>query len=722
MASKTPDSEDEKAMAEKAKQAKAAAEKTPVATKAPEMSGGLISESAPVDPVAQGAGKMAEHIEGVKPDGTYMTPEERIAAHKAAKDTRFTMQNEPTVERGLVTQGERGLVPYQGTGGGSPPPPAASAGGVAGAGASKPSLFNRAVKGLTPSPTTLGLVGANAADFLIPRANDSTDAGYNVNTARDTAMSALNTAALVPMLMKKPSPATLGAAALLGGGTALYNRLSDYNKQHPENGEGYQYKTPQADANFWEQAPAVVQDAGHLASKAIRGLGDGVAYDLENYTPYPYLRDGAQKVVDYFTPKSKHPEFKDGQKILREATQSPVSQYAPEISEVMHPNLPKNVKQEADGTYTKSIYDKEGNYLGYGQSKTPYADEATNALKQGLTPQAQAIYERQKAIMDQNLSDNPPVASVGPGGELIQTNYDKDGRIVRSSNPEVRQRVDDILRNRAIQAQAAMPEFEEGHVERFQKFRDRVKAERDLEAAKGAGITNDPIANANTARAMEDAATRLGALTGKDPMSLLPELDPRYSNSVADTAREFLRARGQGRPMTQAEAVAQNLISTPNQIGNPIQAQQQKSAIQAFAPSEKVQEVRDKAEDRDLSRELTDKNAQLAREVSQANHEQTIKAQQQSHADTKLANRLTAIDKEMANLSKTPALETINKKRIEALRGEYNRLAGLDESGIYAQPQPEADAIPKVSSQEEYDKLPVGAKYTDPNGRTLTKK
>lgn len=744
MASKNPDPEDEKAMAEKAKQAKAAASEKVIVNNAPKMSGGLISEAALVDPVAEGAGKMAEHIDGVKPDGTYMTPEERIAAHRAAKDTRFTMPNEPAVERGIVPQGERGLVPYQPSvgGGGGTPPPASPSGGVAGPGAPKPSLFNRAVKQLTPSPSTLGLVGANLADYFIPRADDSTDTGYNINTARETAMSALNAGSIVPMLGVR-DPRVIGGAALLGGGMALYNRLKDYNAQHPEN-DAAPLQLPNASPNFWSQAPAAIHDAGHLASQALRGLGDGINYDIEHYTPYPYVRDaiqgGAQKAVDYFTPP-KTTKFEGGAKILREATQGPVSEMNPDdLHEVVNSQvkLPPNVKQEDDGSYTKSIYDDRGNYIGYGNSRTPYAAEAEKVLKQDLGPQAQAIYERLKAGHAQNSSSKPPVMKVSPSGEVIQTNYDEDGNIVRSQNPEVQRLVDERLRDRAQQAVAAMPEFEAGHVERFNKFKESVEAERALETAKNTGVSQDPIVNARTARIMVDSAERLGKATGKDPLTLIPAADPRFSNPVEDIAREILQRKAQNLGgMSQSEAVANALLLAPNQYRSPIQEESQKNAIQAFAPAQAVVNAEATKQYRDSTRDAQEAALKLRTENAQ-DRRGKAEATASTNLIKGLTRRLDTVDKDIAKYTEdlgdfskkagaAKNLVALNKKKA-AIQADLDKAQGLEPEEVDSEssaddntPQPNPSA-PKVSSKEEYDKLPKGSQYIDPNGRTLTKK
>lgn len=42
-------------------------------------------------------------------------------------------------------------------------------------------------------------------------------------------------------------------------------------------------------------------------------------------------------------------------------------------------------------------------------------------------------------------------------------------------------------------------------------------------------------------------------------------------------------------------------------------------------------------------------------------------------------------------------------------------------SGAYGYPKSASDNVPKISTQEDYDKLPVGAEYIAPNGKKLTK-
>jgi hypothetical protein len=603
--------------------------------------------------------------------------------------------------------------------------PATSA-AAAEAAAAKPGLFKRAVQTLTPSKGTVALIGANAADMVIPRADDSTDAGYNVNTARDTAMSALNTASLVPLLLRTKNPYAIGGAALLGGGMALHNRLKDYNAQHPEN-DAAPLQLPNASPNFWSQAPAAIHDAGHLASQALRGLGDGINYDIEHYTPYPYVRDaiqgGAQKAVDYFTPP-KNTKFEGGAKILREATQGPVSQMNPDdLHEVVN-SLPPNVKQEDDGSYTKSIYDDRGNYIGYGNSRTPYAAEAEKVLKQDLGPQAQAIYERLKAGYAQNSSSKPSVMGVSPSGEVVQTNYDEDGRILRSPNPEVQRLVDERLRDRAQQAVAAMPEFEAGSLERYNRFRGGVEAKRAFEAVQGAGVSQDPIVNARTARIMADSAERLGKATGQDPATLIPAADPRFSNPVEDTAREILQRKAQNLGgMSQSEAVANALIAAPNQYRSPIQDEAQKNAIQAFAPAERVNEAQAQNEDRDLARMQVNENARLQRESTEQTRQDAIAAGQERTKATLISRQLTSIQQQISKLSPNPSAAKMNAPRIAELQAQYKEMAKMDTTGIFGGEDVDSesdsgDITPQPTNAPTKESMKPGQTVVGKDGKT----
>lgn len=722
--------------------AKAAAVEKAAKSSAGEVSKGLVTEGAAADPVAKGVSAMDE----------YASPAERKAAFAANADRRFTTPNQP--EMRITPYGERGLVPYQppAAGGGAPPPPSGPA-----TGASSPGGAGGAPKSpwYKPSAGAAGLMGAYVADALIPRANDGTDAGYNVNTTRDTAMSALNTGALVPMLLKTKNPWAIGAAAALGGGTALYNRLHNYNTQHPENDSQHEYKTPNAQTNFWEQGPAVVQDAGHLASKALRGIGDGVGYDVEHYTPYPYLRDGAQKAVDYFTPPSATPKFEGGQQILREATASPVGQYSEEASEALHPKLGANEKLESDGTITKSVYDDRGNYLGYGnrsveKSATPSGavspqDGAQEILKQQLTPEAQAIYDRRKTIMDQSLSSKPAVMKVSPSGQLVQTNYDEDGNIVRSQNPGVRHRVDELLRERSLQAQAQMPEFEAGHVQRHENYLNGISnspdaavreseanrwaqynAAQQMERASAPRMTGDPLRDAPISANIANAAKGQAIANGEDPTK--PNVIAKYlpkengvgaleSNaSTNDLAMQALR--GTSMPSMINHAITQNFG------GSRTDEAENRRAIDQITKQATIDQKDDAASTAAERLELAKQTAQNTRDAKESARDAKESAMGAQRIKG-LEGRLDRVDKEiltnqtnLGDIGKKKGaalnLKTLDNKRAK-IQADLDKASGLEpEGGQEVAPTSDSgDTAPQTNSElnkesMEKDQVVVG--------------
>jgi hypothetical protein len=406
----------------------------------------------------------------------------------------------------------------------------------------------------------------------------------------------------------------------------------------------------------------------------------------------PFSGDSTlSKIGNYMLGPRDTPAFPQGATILREATQGPVSEMNPDdLHEVVNSQvkLPPNVKQEDDGSYTKSIYDDRGNYIGYGNSRTPYAAEAEKVLKQDLGPQAQAIYERLKAGHAQNSSSKPPVMKVSPSGEVIQTNYDEDGNIVRSQNPEVQRLVDERLRDRAQQAVAAMPEFEAGHVERFNKFKAEVDAKRALESAQGAGVSQDPIVNARTARIMADSAERLGKATGQDPATLIPAADPRFSNPVEDTAREILQRKAQNLGgMSQSEAVANALIAAPNQFRSPIQDEAQKNAIQAFAPAQTAEKAEATEQYRDSTR-AAQEDALKLRTQNATEQRNKVEATTSANLIKGLQSRLDRVDRDIAKYTEdlgdlgkkagaAKNLDTLNKKKA-SIQADLDRAQGLE--------------------------------------------
>jgi hypothetical protein len=626
MASKTPDPRKPLKTALELAEERAAA-----ATKVSEVSQGLVPETAPVDPVVQGAGKMTQHVEGA--------PATSAAAAEAAAANELTAAQK--LGRGAFNATQNKYV---------------RAGGRIGAGLA-------------------GSMALDAADDYIPRADNSTLGGKLTNAGRDFLYDTAQGA-----LLAGKKYGTIGGA-MYGAYDVARNALSG------------KYSAP--------DAPAPGQPFS----------GDSTLSKIGNYMLGP--RDT--------------PAFPQGATILREATQGPVSEMNPDdLHEVVNSQvkLPPNVKQEDDGSYTKSIYDDRGNYIGYGNSRTPYAAEAEKVLKQDLGPQAQAIYERLKAGHAQNSSSKPPVMKVSPSGEVIQTNYDEDGNIVRSQNPEVQRLVDERLRDRAQQAVAAMPEFEAGHVERFNKFKESVEAERALETAKNTGVSQDPIVNGRTARIMADSAERVGKATGKDPATLIPAADPRYPNPVEDIAREILQRKAQNLGgMSQSEAVANALIAAPNQYRSPIQNEAQKNAIQAFAPAEKVSEAQALNEDRDLTRVQADRNAAASRDLTERTRLDAITAGQEKTKAILIGRQLASIQQQISKLSPNPSAAKMNAPRIAELQAQYKEMAKMDTTGIFGGEDVDSDPAtrditPQPTNAPTKESMKPGQTVVGKDGKT----
>jgi nicotinamide mononucleotide adenylyltransferase len=614
----------EEAAAKKAAAAEAKAAKAAAQTPVEKMSGGVVKSTPKPDAVAKGAAAMDDYASGVKPDGSYMNAAERKAAFQAAKDTRFVMPNEAATQRSIVPvqQVDRTLATV--------PEQTATAATAAETGAAK--MAATAAK--TPwykSPKVAANVlggGALIANEIIPRSDDSTDAGYNLNTARDVASGGLSysmwtpavtylAGKVAPKLAQGPGYAKLAALGLagLGAGTALYNRLSGYHAANPQADEQYQYALPQAKANLWEQAPAAIQDAGHLASKALRGVGDGIAYDLNNYTPWPYVKAANDAVVRYVTPPSM---MSPDEPAAPAEPAAPTAQPSPETAGVQGP-LPQNVTQKPDGSYQKEIYGEGGQKYGRVGGTFEQMDRLSK-------PSEMSLAEDRRRKVD----------------EIIQAN-------------EWQKRVKQELDFRA----ATSPQAAEN-------FFDRAHAKEELQDAINQGPTKDPIRNAEVATAIANAAQRNSDVTGEPADSFLPASRIDFPNRNAELARQILSARSKGQDVSPSEAVAQALAQQPSTTWNPRQASLEKQAAEKPSPAMAAEnrEVNQAAAEQRLGFEaerLT--NAKKELEYAQKDAER----REQDAIDRAATKQLqTEVGLQRARMTATSQLSRLNKDLVAA--------------------------------------------------------
>ena len=496
MAKKKLTPEEVAAEAEKAKAAKPAAKSAKPS--AQEMSGGAVKPAPKPDAAAKGAAAMDDFINpnaGTKAAGQTSAEakaafQETRAANQAAAaaqaEKRFTMVS-PEEAASKATAAESGA--------------AKMAAAAEGAAAKSPGMLARAGRAVV-SPAFLAPLATSVADegipngtggYLVPpvpRADDATDAGYNINTARDAGVNAVNYGALTAIAknaLKLKNPYLIGGAALLGGGKALYDRLSNYHEAHPEADE-QSYALPEAKPNFWEQAPAAVSDAGRVASQILRGVGDGTSYLLNNYTPYPYLKQAndavASAAADYFTPESmKQPAQPEPQAPAQEPVQPPVN--------MEEGPLPANTERLSDGKYRQELYGPDGTYRGFAVGNQEQIDRLSR-----------------------------------PSAE----------EVARSA----RRRVEEIVErnNIARRAQQEREFRERTSPEAAQRFFDRVNSERALRDAMNRGRSSDPARNALLIQDIQNAATNVAEATGKSIEEILPA---DSSSSNVRLAREILR-------------------------------------------------------------------------------------------------------------------------------------------------------------------------------------
>jgi hypothetical protein len=550
---------------------KAAAKPAPEKPSAQQMSGGAVKPSAKPDAAAKGASKMAAAAAGVGGPVSGVRP----------NPTSFPA-GAPPVPTSFPA--------------GAPPVPGQPAANAAEAGAAKMSQAaeavprgGRIVKALT-SPVGLG-TSALVADALIPRSDDSTNAGYNLNTARDMASGGVGLGMFGPMvsravpylantvapqLAKGPLPAKLTAAALaaLGAGNAAYNRSSDYYAANPE-ADDRDYELPKADVNLYSQAPAALSDAGRVASQVLRGVGDGAGYLLNTYTPYPYVKKGYDAVVDYITP----PSMKAGEAAQPEAAEEP-TQPVPEEPMPQTPSgpLPANTERTADGRFEQKLYGPDGTFRG----------KATGSLEQ----------------MDRLAAPSEI--------ELQQ---------------RARQRVEDNIQQRlfAERVQKEREWRERTSPEASRRWFAQKAAEDRLRTALNQGSSKDPIRTAEVAGAMAEAAGSIASMTGQNAEDLLPQADVSRPNRRVELAREILRARAAGSALGTSEIAARALAGQPSSTWNQRQISLERQAAEKMA-TDLAQG--DRSERMALQEEAMAQREQTADAMAQYREEQTEMARQ----------------------------------------------------------------------------------------------
>lgn len=504
---------------------KAEAKPKPAKPSAQDMSGGAVKPAPKANAAAKGASAMDDFLSGTRADGSYMSGSERKAAFQATRDARFTMPGQAPVERAIVPvqQVDRTLATTAQPAANAAEANAAKMAQAAGDAATRGGRLTRALK----SPVTLGTT-ALVAEALIPRSDDSTDAGYDLNTARDAVSSGIGYGMLGPMvsraapylankvapqLAKGPWPAKATAAALaaLGAGSAAYDRLSDYSAANPE-ADQRDYELPKADVNLWSQAPAALSDAGRVASQILRGVGDGTSYLLNNYTPYPYLKRANDAVADYLTPPSM--------KSAAPAEQAPEPE-APRqdlVREALAGPLPPNTELLPNGQLQQKLYGKDGTFYG----------TATGSLEQMNRLAAPSEEEKQE---------------------------------------RARQQVEDNIQRRlfAERLQKEQEWRERTSPEAAQRWFAQKRSEAELRDALNRGGSQDPALNAEKVQDIVDAVSSASALTGRPIEELLPE----NGNRNVRIAREVLaRQASLRRSLTPQETGLLSLAMTPGSAPN----------------------------------------------------------------------------------------------------------------------------------------------------------
>jgi hypothetical protein len=539
---------------EAAKAAKAAAKPKPTKPSAQEMSGGAVKPAPKADAVAKGAAAMDNFVTGTKaPDQTAAQAKEAFAS---ARERRFTMPGGPEVP--------------------AAPPAAAPAANAVESNTAKMSQAAEAAKGpgvfrrfVAPSILPLAAAGANE---LIPRADDSSNVGYDLNTARDAAMGAINDgsiAAIAKNALKLRNPYLVGGAALLGGGRMLYNRLTDYNAANPE-AANRDYELPKADVNFFSQAPAALSDAGRVASQILRGIGDGVSY-VNTYNPTwkaaQMVGEGAKAVGNYFTP----PSMKGG------APETPVAPQTEGPESTSGP-LPENTQRLPDGQFQRTLYGPDGTLRG----------TATGSMEQ------MDRVPRTKAQDAQNAA---------------------------------RQQVMENIRRREEEERVAKEkEFRERtSPEAAENFFAGVRAKRELERAANRGASNDPIRTGDRVQDLLGAVSESARTTGQSPEQVLSEMGG--DNRIVRIARGVLSEQAQtGRQLSAAEIAARALSGSPSSTINPFQEAYERdaasklgAALQDENRGETLALQTENAEQAAQARAIDDQRAQEALKLQQEN-------------------------------------------------------------------------------------------------------
>ena len=651
---------------EEAAKAKAAKPKP----SAQEMSGGAVKPAPKPDAAAKGAAAMDDFI---NPNAGTKTAGQTSAEAKAAfQETRASNQ------AAAAAQAERRFTMVSPEEAASKATAAESGAAKMAAAAKSPGMLARAGRAVA-SPALLVPAAVGVADAVIPRANDATDAGYNVNTARDSAVNATTygtLAAIANNALKFKNPYLVGGAAALGAGKAIYDRLSDYHSENPQADE-QPYALPNAKANFWEQAPAAVSDAGRVASQILRGIGDGTGYLVNNYTPYPTLKRANDAVVDYFTPESmKRPAQPEPQAPAQEPVQ-------PQANSLEGPLTP-NTERLPDGRFRRQLYGPDGTYRG---------------TVTGLQEQID--------------------------------------RVARPSAEESsRKRVDEnIDRVRFTQRAQQEQDFRERtSPEAAQRFFDRVNAERALRDAANRGATNDPVLNAERVQDVMNAALAVAQTTNRPVEQVLADSD----NRNVRIARSVLAEQSSlGRPLTPQEIGLRALAMPPSSAVNysgddeTYQEAVEKQSLAKMTPAASDQN-RAEAEARqlaDAARTAQSESEKLAlRRESSAREDEALELRKQQAQTSQENTVLNQIARSQGRIAKfttelaNPLLLAEEKQKFQEqmnqAQGELNagyaraQKLGIDLGDSVPEAQPQANLAFNSVEEANAANLPKGTLIT----------
>jgi hypothetical protein len=157
----------------------------------------------------------------------------------------------------------------------------------------------------------------------------------------------------------------------------------------------------------WDATKAIAQDAGHALGVTARAANENVLKPASNYVLGTDLKPAAPATptsAPSATPPPYTPGDISGNPLPDPSKIKPIRSEATGADFAHGGMLPQNVKREENGTFTRSIYDDQGNYKGWVNQKS-IPDNLTASTKPAEQPMTPTSFGGLKNTMFDNQQE-----------------------------------------------------------------------------------------------------------------------------------------------------------------------------------------------------------------------------------------------------------------------------------------------------------------------------